>query len=58
MNCKKKKTIVQKKSIIYFVDNQYVKLITKYKEQIAYLENEFKLWAKVTAEKFDSILAL
>jgi hypothetical protein len=52
-----KKTIVQKKSIIYFVDNQYVKLITKYKEQIAYLENEFKLWAKVTAEKFDTIVA-
>ena len=46
-----KKTIVQKKSIIYFVD------ITKYKEQIAYLENEFKLWAKVTAEKFDTIVA-
>jgi len=52
-----KKTIMQKKSIIYFVDNQYVKLITKYKEQIAYLENEFKLWAKVTAEKFDTIVA-
>jgi len=52
-----KKTKVQKKSIIYFVDNQYVKLITKYKEQIAYLENEFKLWAKVTAEKFDTIVA-
>ena len=52
-----KKTIVQKKSIIYFVDNQYVKLITKYKEQIAYLENEFKLWAKLTAEKFDTIVA-
>ena len=52
-----KKTIVQKKSIIYFVDNQYVKLITKYKEQLAYLENEFKLWAKVTAEKFDTIVA-
>ena len=52
-----KKTIVQKKSIIYFVNNQYVKLIIKYKEQIAYLENEFKLWAKVTAEKFDTIVA-
>jgi len=52
-----KKTILQKKSVIYFVDNQYVKLITKYKEQIAYLENEFKLWAKVTAEKFDTIVA-
>jgi hypothetical protein len=53
-----KKTIVQKKSVIYFFDNQYVKMITKYKEQMAYLQNEFKLWAKVTAEKFDSILAL
>jgi hypothetical protein len=53
-----KKTIVQKKSVIYFFDNQYVKMITKYKEQMAYLQNEFNIWSKATAEKFDSILAL
>jgi predicted oxidoreductase (fatty acid repression mutant protein) len=49
---------VQKKSVIYFFDNQYVKMITKYKEQMAYLQNEFNIWSKATAEKFDSILAL
>ena len=53
-----KKTIVQKKSVIYFFDNQYVKMMTKYKEQMAYLQNEFNIWSKATAEKFDSILAL
>jgi hypothetical protein len=53
-----KKTILQKKSVIYFFDNQYVKMITKYKEQIAYLQNEFNIWSKATAEKFDSIVAL
>jgi hypothetical protein len=52
-----KKTIVQKKSVIYFFDNQYVKMITKYKEQMAYLQNEFNIWSKATAEKFDSIVA-
>ena len=52
-----KKTIVQKKSVIYFFDNQYVKMITKYKEQVGYLQNEFKIWSKATAEKFDSIVA-
>jgi hypothetical protein len=51
-----KKTIVQKKSIIYFFDNQYAKSITKYKEQIIYLDNEFKLWSKATIEKFSSIV--
>jgi hypothetical protein len=50
-----KKTIVQKKSVIYFFDNQYVKMITKYKEQVAYLQNEFNIWSKATTEKFDSI---
>jgi predicted oxidoreductase (fatty acid repression mutant protein) len=50
-----KKTIVQKKSVIYFFDNQYVKMITKYKEQMAYLQNEFNIWSKATTEKFDSI---
>jgi hypothetical protein len=53
-----KKTIVQKKSVIYFFDNQYVKMIAKYKEQMAYLQNEFNIWSKATAEKFDSIVAL
>ena len=52
-----KKTIVQKKSVIYFFDNQYVKMITKYKEQVGYLQNEFNIWSKATAEKFDSIVA-
>jgi hypothetical protein len=52
-----KKTIVQKKSVIYFFDNQYVKIITKYKEQVGYLQNEFNIWSKATAEKFDSIVA-
>ena len=52
-----KKTIVQKKSVIYFFDNQYVKMITKYKEQVGYLQNEFIIWSKATAEKFDSIVA-
>ena len=52
-----KKTIVQKKSVIYFFDNQYVKMITKYKEQVGYLQNEFNKWSKATAEKFDSIVA-
>lgn len=52
-----KKTITLKKSLIYFVENQYVKLITKYDEQIAYLDNEFKVWSKLTCEKFDAILA-
>jgi predicted oxidoreductase (fatty acid repression mutant protein) len=52
-----KKTIVQKKSVIYFFDNQYVKMITKYKEQMAYLQNEFNIWSKATTEKFDSIVA-
>ena len=52
-----KKTIVQKKSVIYFFDNQYVKMITKYKEQVGYLQNEFFIWSKATAEKFDSIVA-
>lgn len=52
-----KKTIVQKKSVIYFFDNQYVKMITKYKDQVGYLQNEFKIWSKATAEKFDSIVA-
>jgi hypothetical protein len=52
-----KKTIVQKKLVIYFFDNQYVKMITKYKEQMAYLQNEFNIWSKATAEKFDSIVA-
>ena len=52
-----RKTITIKKSVIYFVENQYVKLITKYKEQITYLENEFKNWSKATSEKFDAILA-
>ena len=52
-----KKTIMQKKSIIYFIDNPYVKMITKYKEQVGYLQNEFKIWSKATAEKFDSIVA-
>lgn len=52
-----KKTISLKKLVIYFVENQYVKLIVKYKEQIAYLDNEFKAWSKVTSEKFDTILA-
>lgn len=52
-----KKTITLKKSLIYFVENQYVKLITKYDEQIAYLDNEFKTWSKLTCEKFDAILA-
>ena len=52
-----KKTIVQKKSVIYFFDNQYVKMITKYKEQVSYLQNEFNIWSKATAEKFDSIVA-
>jgi hypothetical protein len=52
-----KKTIMQKKSIIYFIDNPYVKMITKYKEQVGYLQNEFIIWSKATAEKFDSIVA-
>ena len=52
-----KKTIVQKKSVIYFFDNQYVKMITKYKEQVGYLQNEFNIWSKATAVKFDSIVA-
>ena len=52
-----KKTIVQKKSVIYFFDNQYVKMITKYKEQVGYLQNEFNIWSNPTAEKFDSIVA-
>jgi hypothetical protein len=52
-----KKTIIQKKSIIYFIDNPYVKMITKYKEQVGYLQNEFNIWSKATAEKFDSIVA-
>ena len=52
-----KKTIMQKKSIIYFIDNPYVKMITKYKEQVGYLQNEFFIWSKATAEKFDSIVA-
>ena len=52
-----KKTIVQKKSVIYFFDNQYVKMIIKYKEQVSYLQNEFNIWSKATAEKFDSIVA-
>ena len=52
-----KKTIVQKKSVIYFFDNQYVKMITKYKEQVGYLQNEFNIWSKAIAEKFDSIVA-
>lgn len=51
-----KKIIVQKKAIIYFFDNQYAKSITKYKEQIIYLGNEFKLWSKATIEKFSSIV--
>ena len=51
-----KKTIVQKKSIIYFFDNQYTRLVTKYKEQIIYLDNEFKHWSKATIEKFASIV--
>jgi len=51
-----KKTIVQKKSIIYFFDNQYTRLVTKYKEQIIYLDNEFKLWSKATIKKFASIV--
>ncbi len=52
-----KKTITLKKSVNYFAENQYFKLSTKYKEQIAYLENEFKSWFKMTSEKFDSIQA-
>ena len=52
-----KKTILQKKSIIYFFDNQYINMITKYKEQVAYLQNEFNIWSKATAEKFDSSVA-
>jgi hypothetical protein len=52
-----KKTIMQKKSIIYFIDNPYVKMINKYKEQVGYLQNEFIIWSKATAEKFDSIVA-
>jgi len=51
-----KKSIVQKKSVIYFFDNKYVKMITKYKEQVGYLQNEFNIWSKATAEKFDSIV--
>lgn len=49
-------TITLKKVVIYFVQNQYVKLISKYKEQITYLENEFKYWSKTTSEKFDAII--
>lgn len=49
-------TITLKKVVIYFVQNQYVKLISKYKEQITYLENEFKNWSKTTSEKFDAII--
>lgn len=52
-----RKTITLKKLVIYFVEHQYVKLIIKYKEQITYLENEFKNWSKATSEKFDAILA-
>ncbi|MGI9138325.1 MAG: hypothetical protein ACR2IM_04725 [Sediminibacterium sp.] len=51
-----KKSIMIKKSIIYFIGNQYVKLITKFKEQIAYLENEYNNWSQTTSEKFDTIL--
>lgn len=51
-----RKAITTKKSVIYLVENQYVKLIIKYKEQTAYLNNEFKIWSKVTSEKFDAIL--
>ena len=50
------KTIVQKKSVIYFADNKYLKMITKYKEQINYLKNEFKIWSKDISEKFESII--
>ena len=52
-----KKAIVQKTAVIYFFDHQYVKMIVKYKEQVGYLQNEFKIWAKVTAEKFETIVA-
>lgn len=50
------KTIVQKKSVIYFADNKYLKMITKYKEQINYLKNEFKIWSKDISDKFESII--
>lgn len=49
--------IALKKSVTYFFDNQNEKLINKFKEQVAYLDNEFKSWTKKTSEKFDSIVA-
>jgi len=50
------KTIVQKKSFIYFDENKYTKMISRYKEQLTYLDNEFKTWSKVISEKFESII--
>jgi hypothetical protein len=52
-----KKTIVLKKSVIYFTGNQFVKMITKYKEQLVYLVIEFNRWSKVTNERFDTRVA-
>ena len=37
-------------------NNKYLKMITKYKEQINYLKNEFKIWSKDISDKFESII--
>jgi hypothetical protein len=50
------KTIVQKKSFIYFDENKYTKMISRYKEQLTYLDNEFKTWSKDISDKFESII--
>ena len=51
-----RKTIALKKSVIYFAENQYVKLIAKFNDQIVYLDNEFSIWSKATVEKFALIV--
>jgi len=53
-----KKVITLKKSSIIFADTIYHKSLEKFKEQISYLENEFKNWSQMTNAKFETISAL